>query len=127
MRRGLCWGEVEASACGGGSSMCFGRTMTLEPALRGRTESFVLVKVPERLAGDGERASCLSPELEWRLRRPERPGLLRIVEGRRGDGDGRGESIGDTLEGPSSVPLEKISLRPAPALIETRISSVLGR
>lgn len=107
--------------------MCFGRTMTLEPALLGRLESFVAVYVPERLAGDGERATCLSPEFEWRLRRPERPGLLIIAEGRRGDGDGRGESIGDTLEGPSSVPLEKMSLRPAPALMETKISSVLGR
>jgi hypothetical protein len=107
--------------------MCFGRTMTLEPALLGRMESFVLVKVPERLDGEGERASCLSPEFEWRLRRPERPGLLRIVEGRRGDGEGRGDSTGDTLDGPSSVPLEKMSPRPAPALMETKISSVLGR
>lgn len=127
MRRGLCWGEAAASARVGGRSMCFGRTMTVEPALRGRLASFGAAKVPERLAGDGERASCLSSELEWRLRRPETPGLLKIVEGRRGDGDGRGESIGDTLEGPSSDPPEKMSPRPAPALIETRISSVLGR
>jgi hypothetical protein len=106
--------------------MCFGRTMTAESALLGRLES-ELSKVAERLVGDGERARCRSPEFDWRWRRFERPGLVKIVEERRGEGVGRGESIGETREVPSSVTLEKISLRPAPALIEIRISSVLGR
>jgi hypothetical protein len=69
MRRGLCCGEV-LFECGGGSSMCFGRTMTAESALLGRLES-ELSKVAERLVGDGERARCRSPEFDWRWRRFE--------------------------------------------------------
>lgn len=125
MRRGLCCGDV-LFVCDGGSSMCFGRTTTAESALLGLLVS-ELSKVAERLLGDGERAICRSLEFEWRWRRLDRPGLLMIVEGRRGDGDGRGESIGETRELPSSVTLEKNSLRPAPALMDIRISSVLGR
>ena len=125
MRRGLCWGDV-LFVCGGGSPMCLGRTTTAESALLGRLES-VLSYVAERLLGEGERAICRSPEFEWRWRRLDRPGLLRMVEARRGDGEGRGESIGETRELPSSVTFEKNSLRPAPALMDIRISSVLGR
>ena len=106
--------------------MCFGRTTTAESALLGLLV-LVLSKVAERFAGEGERATCRSPESELRWRRLDRPGLLLMAEGRRGEGDGRGESIGDTREVPSSATLEKNSLRPAPALIDIRISSVLGR
>jgi hypothetical protein len=125
MRRGLCCGDV-LFACGGGSSMCFGRITTAESALLGRLV-LPLSKVAERLVGEGERATCRSPESELRWRNFDRPGLLMMAEERRGEGDGRGESIGDTREVPSSVTLEKNSLRPAPALIDVKISSVLGR
>ena len=125
MRRGLCCGDV-LFACGEGSSMCFGRTTTAESALLGRLVS-ELSNVAERLLGDGERVICRSLEVEWRWRRLDRPGLLIMVEGRRGDGDGRGESMGETREVPSSATLEKNSLRPAPALMDISISSVLGR
>ena len=106
--------------------MCFGRTTTVESALLGLLVS-ELSKVAERLLGDGERAIFRSLEFEWRWRRLERPGRPMIVEGRRGDGDGRGESIGETRDLPSSATLEKNSLRPAPALMDIKISSVLGR
>ena len=66
--------------------MCFGRTTTAESALLGLLVS-ELSNVAERLLGEGERAICRSLEFEWRWRRLDRPGLLMMVEGRRGDGD----------------------------------------
>ena len=125
MRRGLCCGEGEAWE--DGFSMCLGLTTTTESALLGRLESALLSYVACRFAGDGDRVSCRSQEFECRCLRPERPGRLIMADGRRGEGVGRGESMGDTLDAPSSPTPVKKSPRPAPALIETRISSVLGR